>query len=69
MNSWIPRASAVKSTFNEDALTVQKAFEEYWATGGFPEVIGSGESRIKTHQEYFQAVLFRDLVSDTIFRT
>lgn len=44
-------------------LLIQKAFEEYWATGGFPEVIGLSESlRIKTHQEYFQAVLFRDLV-------
>ncbi len=44
-------------------LLIQKAFEEYWATGGFPEVIGLSENlRIKTHQEYFQAVLFRDLV-------
>lgn len=44
-------------------LLIQKAFEEYWATGGFPEVIGLSENlRIKTHQEYFHAVLFRDLV-------
>jgi predicted AAA+ superfamily ATPase len=44
-------------------LLIQKAFEDYWVTGGFPEVIGLSESlRIKTHQEYFQAVLFRDLV-------
>lgn len=44
-------------------LTVQKAFEQYWETGGFPEVLGlSRNLRIKTHQEYFHAILFRDLV-------
>ncbi len=44
-------------------LLVQKAFEEYWETGGFPEVAGQDYPlRIKIHQEYLQAVLFRDLV-------
>lgn len=44
-------------------LTVQKAFEEYWENGGFPEVAGLNRMlRIKTHQEYFNAMLFRDLV-------
>ena len=44
-------------------LFVQKAFEEYWETGGFPEVVGlDRQLRIKVHQEYFHAVLFRDLV-------
>jgi len=44
-------------------LLVRKAFEEYWETGGFPEVVGLDRNlRIKTHQEYFQAILFRDLV-------
>jgi predicted AAA+ superfamily ATPase len=44
-------------------LLVQKAFAEYWETGGFPEVAGLVRNlRIKTHQEYFHAVLFRDLV-------
>jgi uncharacterized protein len=44
-------------------LTIQKAFEEYWETGGFPEVAGLTRMlRIKTHQEYFNAMLFRDLV-------
>lgn len=44
-------------------LTVQKAFEEYWETGGFPEVAGLNRMlRIKTHQEYFNAMVFRDLV-------
>ncbi len=44
-------------------LLVQKAFAEYWETGGFPEVVGlERHLRIKIHQEYFHAVLFRDLV-------
>jgi predicted AAA+ superfamily ATPase len=44
-------------------LLVQKGFEEYWESGGFPEVAGvSRNLRIKIHQEYFQAILFRDLV-------
>lgn len=42
---------------------VRKAFEDYWQTGGFPEVAGLNQNlRIKIHQEYFQAILFRDLV-------
>jgi len=44
-------------------LLIQKAFKEYWETGGFPEVAGlSRNLRIKTHQEYLHAILFRDLV-------
>lgn len=44
-------------------LLVQKAFTEYWETGGFPEVAGLDRLlRIRTHQEYFNAMLFRDLV-------
>lgn len=44
-------------------LLVQKAFEGYWETGGFPEVAGlSRNLRLKTHQEYFHTILFRDLV-------
>ncbi len=44
-------------------LLVRKAFEEYRETGGFPEVVGLDRHlRIKTHQEYFQTILFRDLV-------
>jgi predicted AAA+ superfamily ATPase len=44
-------------------LAVQKAFEEYWNTGGFPEVMGLNRYlRIKIHQEYFQVILFRDLI-------
>ena len=44
-------------------LTIQKSFDDYWVTGGFPEVAGlSRMLRIKTHQEYFNAMLFRDIV-------
>ena len=44
-------------------LFVQKAFEDYLETGGFPEVIGLDKGlRVKTHQEYFHAILYRDLV-------
>ncbi|MDD5559498.1 MAG: ATP-binding protein [Candidatus Methylomirabilis sp.] len=42
---------------------IQKTFETYRETGGFPEVVGLGRNlRIKTHQEYFHTILFRDLV-------
>jgi len=44
-------------------LLIQKTFEEYWQTGGFPEVIGLDRFlRIKIHQEYFSTLLFRDLI-------
>ncbi|HSL60467.1 MAG TPA: ATP-binding protein [Desulfotignum sp.] len=44
-------------------LTIQKAFDDYWHTGGFPEVISQERLlRLKIHQEYFNAMLFRDLV-------
>jgi hypothetical protein len=44
-------------------LLTRKTFEEYWDSGGFPEVAGvSRDLRIRIHQEYFHAILFRDLV-------
>ncbi len=44
-------------------LLVQHAFGEYWEIGGFPEVAGlERRLRIKTHQEYWGAMLFRDLI-------
>lgn len=44
-------------------MQVQKAFEEYWEAGSFPEVLSLDRRlRIKIHQEYLQAVLFRDLI-------
>lgn len=55
--------------------TIASAFEEFWQTGGFPEVVAqpvtgdgggfealSPQLRVKTHQEYLEAILFRDLV-------
>jgi uncharacterized protein len=54
-------ASGPRST--KKRLLVRKAFEEYWESGGFPEVVGLPRNlRIMIHQEYFQAILFRDLV-------
>jgi len=44
-------------------LTIQKAFEGYWQSGGFPEVTELDRMlRIKIHQEYWGAMLFRDLI-------
>ncbi len=44
-------------------LIVQKAFDAFWEVGGFPEVSGLDRRlRIKIHQEYLNAILFRDLV-------
>ena len=44
-------------------LRVQAAFDDYWDRGGFPEVAGLGSPlRIRIHQEYFHAILYRDLV-------
>jgi hypothetical protein len=44
-------------------LLLRKAFEDYFDTGGFPEVVDSSRHiRIRIHQEYFHTVLFRDLV-------
>ena len=55
--------SSTNARSTKKRLLVQKAFEEYWETGGFPEVAGLGRNlRIKTHQEYFHTILFRDLV-------
>ncbi len=44
-------------------LIIQKSFDLYWETGGFPEVLGlENYLRTKIHQEYFNTVLFRDLI-------
>ncbi len=59
---WKGHASAgPRST--KKRLIIKKDFAEFWDTGGFPEVLGlSRNLRIRTHQEYFHAILFRDLV-------
>ena len=48
---------------SQQRLLIENAFDEYWECGGFPEVIGLNKSlRIKIHQEYFESILFRDLI-------
>jgi predicted AAA+ superfamily ATPase len=47
----------------KERLLAQKAFGEYWECGGFPETLTlAAPLRVKVHQEYLHAVLFRDLV-------
>ena len=44
-------------------LLLARHFEDYWKTGGFPEVLDAPDDiRVKTHQEYLHAILFRDVV-------
>ena len=44
-------------------LMIVKAFGEYWERGAFPEVAGLGRDlRIRIHQEYFNTILFRDMI-------
>lgn len=54
---------ASKALSTKSRLLIQKAFAEYWESGGFPEAAGlDPHLRVKLHQEYYQAVLFRDLI-------
>ena len=47
----------------KQSLLIQKGYEKCFETGGFPEVLGLSSSlRIKIHQEYFKAMLFRDII-------
>lgn len=55
--------SPKKDLTSKERLIIQKAFDEYWECGGFPETAGVEKHiRIKIHQEYFNAILFRDLI-------
>ncbi len=48
---------------SKNRLHIQNAFEKYWESGGFPEVADLEKPlRIKIHQEYFNTILFRDLI-------
>ena len=48
---------------SKQRLAVIKGFASYWESGGFPEVLGLDKRlRRKIHQEYWGAMLFRDLV-------
>jgi predicted AAA+ superfamily ATPase len=47
----------------------QNAFAAYWESGGFPEVLNvSKKIRTRIHQEYFSAILYRDIIerNDTL---
>lgn len=47
----------------QQRLFIENAFQNYWDCGGFPEIAGLEKSlRIKVHQEYFESILFRDLI-------
>jgi uncharacterized protein len=54
----------VETSFSTHSkLIIRNAFENYRETGGFPEVLNVDKSiRIKIHQEYFNSILFRDLI-------
>lgn len=46
-----------------EKLILKSTFERYWESGGFPEVAALDKAvRIKIHQEYFNAILYRDLI-------
>jgi predicted AAA+ superfamily ATPase len=48
---------------SKSRVLIQNAFESYWKSGGFPEVAEVPDSlRLKIHQEYFNSILYRDLV-------
>ena len=55
--------AATDALSTRQRMLVQNAFDQYWESGGFPEVAGLDRRlRVKIHQEYFHAVLFRDVV-------
>lgn len=57
------KAIASQPETSRNRLLVQKAFEEYWRKGGFPEVRNvSDRLRVMTHQEYFRTMVYRDIV-------
>ncbi len=60
------RAGGVPAPANlstKSRLQIRQAFGQYWECGGFPEVTGQArEVRIRIHQEYLHAMLFRDII-------
>ena len=53
----------VKPETSRNRLLAQKAFEEYWQKGGFPEARNVPEQvRRMIHQEYFRTMVYRDIV-------
>lgn len=48
---------------SQQRILLENAYEKYWESGGFPEVIPLDKNmRRKIHQEYFNSILFRDLI-------
>jgi predicted AAA+ superfamily ATPase len=48
---------------SKDRFIIQNQFSNYWECGGFPEVIDLPSAlRVKIHQNYFDTILFRDLI-------
>jgi hypothetical protein len=48
---------------SQERLLIANTFDNYWESGGFPEVADLNKAlRIKIHQEYFNSILFRDLI-------
>jgi predicted AAA+ superfamily ATPase len=46
-----------------DRLRIQQAYTSFFEQGGFPEVFGIDKHlRVRIHQEYFNSILFRDLI-------
>ncbi len=57
------RGVAVDLRGQQARLRVRKAFDDYWARGGFPEVLDADAPlRVMIHQEYFKTMVFRDVV-------
>lgn len=55
--------SFAENMTSRDRLLVEKTFFEYFAVGSFPEVAKLPQNlRVKIHQEYFNTILFRDLI-------
>jgi uncharacterized protein len=47
----------------KQSLLHAQAFRLFWQVGGFPEVLDASPAlRVRIHQEYLQALLFRDII-------
>jgi predicted AAA+ superfamily ATPase len=53
----------VSAATSKNRHLLQKYFNAFWETGGFPETLNaSPKVRTKIHQEYFNAILYRDII-------
>lgn len=52
-----------KRPTSKTRYAIQKAFDEYWIKGGFPEVFSvSDRTRRMVHQDYFKTIVYRDVI-------